>query len=354
MDYCFYSLNIPVEGFLRTAVYDLQTNDYFFVPNGISEMIVNTEGSETIDQLMQERALFEKPAMVTAAPISAEKYDYPSLVTNAIIEVDGKKTISGLLKHMEMLMCYNVQWVYKGDSKDLYQFLENSINEIQDSPIKYCEIVFHKRDFPGVRRLLTRKRFREMGRIFLHSAKTCGYFTANDERTHVIYFDSDGSYATDQHNKSIHFFTVNYLLYTESLHFNSYYNRKIFINLQGDVSTGPLCENFLGNIYEVGFDWNMLLKHKDVKEIWELSKCKISVCRNCEFRHMCVDSRIPQKHSNGTDWYHATECNYNPFIAKWKGDEGYKTLLESGITVEKEGLTINQETLNSVLSELYL
>ena len=58
MDYCFYSLNIPVEGSLRTAVYDLQTNDYFFVPNGISEMIVNKEKTETIDQLIQERAVF--------------------------------------------------------------------------------------------------------------------------------------------------------------------------------------------------------------------------------------------------------------------------------------------------------
>ena len=130
-------------------------------------------------------------------------------------------------------------------------------------------------------------------------------------------------------------------MYTESLHFNSYYNRKIFINLQGDVSAGPLCESFFGNVNEQGFDWNTVLKHKDVKEIWELSKDKISVCNNCEFRHMCVDSRVPQKHSNGTEWYHATECNYNPFIAKWKGDEGYKTLLESGITVEKEGLSID-------------
>ena len=142
---------------------------------------------------------------MNVTPISTEKYYYPSLVTNAIIEVDGKKTIDGLLKHLEILMCYNVQWVYKGESKDLYQFLENSNHEIQNSPIKYCEIVFNKSDFNSVRQLLTRKGFPELGRIFLHSAKTCGYFAANAERPHVMYFDSNGSYDTDQQNKSIHF-----------------------------------------------------------------------------------------------------------------------------------------------------
>jgi len=354
MDYCFYSLSIPIEGFLRTAVYDLQTNDYFFVNNGIQEMVINTEESETIQQLIKERAIFEKPRQVAVSPISIEEYDYPSLVSNAIIEVDGSSTITELLNRLEMVNCYNVQWVYKGQSKDLYQFLENSINEIRHSPIKYCEIVLNEKDFNNVRPLLTRKGFPELGLIFLHSANSCSYLTANSERPHVICFDSDGSYDTHQYDKSIHFFVVNYLLYTESLRYNSYYNRKIFINLQGDVSVGPLSNKFLGNLYEQGFDWNTVLKQKDIKVIWELHKDKISVCKNCEFRHMCVDSRIPKKHSDGTEWYHNTECNYNPFIAKWKGEQGYKTLSESGIKVEEKGLSIDYEILNSVLSELYM
>src|SRR4030095_418953 len=126
MDYCFYSLSIPVEGFLRTSVYDLQTNDYFFVNNGIQEMITNTEESEVIQQLIKERAIFEKPGQIQVNSISAEEYDYPSLITNAIIEVDGSRTITELLNRLEMVNCYNVQWVYKGQSQDLYQFLENS------------------------------------------------------------------------------------------------------------------------------------------------------------------------------------------------------------------------------------
>lgn len=354
MDYCFYSLSVPVEGFLRTAVYDLQANDYFFVHNGVQDMITNTDLSETIQQLISERAIFEKPSRVQVKFISAEEYDYPSSITNAIIEVDGNKSIDDLLNHLEMLKCYNVQWVYKGKSSDLYQFLDNSIDKIQHSIIKYCEIVLDERDFNIVRPLLTRKRFPELGKIFLHSASSCSYSTNNSEQPHIIYFDSDGAYNTHQYNKSIHFFVVNYLLYMESLRYNSYYNRKIFINLLGNVSVGPLSDSFFGNVYEQGFDWSTVLERKDIKVIWELHKDMISVCKNCEFRYMCIDSRIPKKHSEGTEWYHDTECNYNPFIAKWKGEQGYKTLSESGIKVEEKGLSIDREIMESVLSELYL
>jgi hypothetical protein len=40
---------------------------------------------------------------------------------------------------------------------------------------------------------------------------------------------------------------------------------------------------------------------------------------------MCTDSRIPIQTQDGT-WHFETECAYNPYLAKWKGEKGYQPL----------------------------
>jgi hypothetical protein len=48
-----------------------------------------------------------------------------------------------------------------------------------------------------------------------------------------------------------------------------------------------------------------------------------------------------------------TECNYNPYLAKWRGEPGYAPLAESGVTVDPNGLTIDQDALFEKLQALY-
>lgn len=54
---------------------------------------------------------------------------------------------------------------------------------------------------------------------------------------------------------------------------------------------------------------------------------------------MCVDNRVPVKRKEN-EWYMETECNYNPYIAKWKGEKGYMTLLECDIQSNKKEFKI--------------
>ena len=67
---------------------------------------------------------------------------------------------------------------------------------------------------------------------------------------------------------------------------------------------------------------------------------------------MCFDNRIPIKR-NEKEWFMESDCHYNPYIAKWKGEEGYKTLTECGIQSNKEGFKINRKKLNTINKELW-
>lgn len=78
----------------------------------------------------------------------------------------------------------------------------------------------------------------------------------------------------------------------------------------------------------------------------------IDVCKDCEFRYMCVDAAIPNKRKDNS-WYRSSECNYNPYISKWNNEEGYKTLSECGIIVGETGFSIDKEKLNTIINELW-
>ncbi len=70
-----------------------------------------------------------------------------------------------------------------------------------------------------------------------------------------------------------------------------------------------------------------IIENTDFKDIWFVNKDKVEVCSDCEFRYVCSDCRVFV--DDQTNIYsRPAKCNYNPYIAKWKGEVGYLTIKE--------------------------
>ena len=55
---------------------------------------------------------------------------------------------------------------------------------------------------------------------------------------------------------------------------------------------------------------------KDFTKVWNISKDKISICKDCEFRHICTDCRAYLENPN--DYLSKPlKCGYNPYTNKW-------------------------------------
>ena len=67
---------------------------------------------------------------------------------------------------------------------------------------------------------------------------------------------------------------------------------------------------------------------------------------------MCVDNRLPYQRKNG-NWYHKKECNYNPYISKWKGEEGYHTIEACGVITNENGYYRDDERIASINKGLW-
>ena len=94
-----------------------------------------------------------------------------------------------------------------------------------------------------------------------------------------------------------------------------------------------------------------IIKKPTFQKYWNITKDKCDVCKNCEYRYMCIDSRVPLSR-NENEWYYKTECNYNPFIGSWKGELEYKSLIECGIVANENGFTIDRNKLELVNTEI--
>ena len=119
----------------------------------------------------------------------------------------------------------------------------------------------------------------------------------------------------NQNINDISDFDINIDLYMESHLYNNYFYRRVYINLNGDVSRHENDKSKFGNIKEINFE-NLLNDPKFIK-YWGVKKDNIEICCGCEYRYMCVDGRLPMKKGDNL-WGFETDCHYNPDTSEWK------------------------------------
>lgn len=103
--------------------------------------------------------------------------------------------------------------------------------------------------------------------------------------------------------------------FIQRLHYNSCWPGKICITSNGDVIpcimarneiAGNITKNSLNNIIQGG-----------MREYWRLSKDKIAVCKDCEYRYACNDCRPLVRGETDNLYAKSSNCLYNPYTGEW-------------------------------------
>ena len=148
--------------------------------------------------------------------------------------------------------------------------------------------------------------------------------------------------------------TISIEHFTESQKHNTYFNRKLYIGQKGEIKNAPECEisfDFIQDIKTVE-ELKEIISLPDFQRYWFVKKDNCDVCKDCEFRYICIDNRLPKYKSSGT-WYFEKECNYNPYIGMWKEDIGYKTLQECGVVSTNESFSLDKNKIAQINKEIW-
>ena len=270
-----------------------------------------------------------------------EEFKYPAWISNAVIQIGSNRenitNLNHVLQCLQHLLCKHIviDLDYKSTLHDVTLIMEalNNYN-IHEAMflMNYCD-EFYSDEFADL--ILSSNRFSSM--VIFDSP-----FDKNLENV-VFYSTQSKNYTNLLKNKRE--FGCTPMIFVESKKYHTYFNRKMFIHKNGEISNAPESSEIYGKIDSFKTQEQLLdlVQSSAFQKLWHVKKESTDVCCDCEYRYMCVDNRIPLCRGNN-EWYHEIECNYNPYIGKWQNENGYKTLVECGIRSGVDGFVKENES----------
>jgi len=329
---------VPVKGYKRSIIYDLQTGKWDFVPNALYDILTVFGGykvSECYKAIPKDQHkildgyfgfltekgylhLADKKSEFEQFPELDLTFEMPGIISNAILDF-GQDTLNEsnhadyekAIRELVDLGCRYVQVRVFGRNRPnglLIKLLSDAQYLDFEVEILLPFVRPHKISF--YEGLLLK--VKNINFIVVHGVPK--NIIENDEpkKEHPIAFihkriDGDSCCGAIDPR----YFTVNPLLFSESLASNTCLNRKIGIDANGFIKNCPsMPKKFArvgeGRISDIVFD-------KEFQSVWNIKKDDINICKLCEFRHMCTDCRafVPGRFDK------PLKCKYDPLTAKW-------------------------------------
>ena len=332
-----FSCCIPVKGYRRSFIYDLQRpKSSNAIPNDLYDILVSFpkksveeikgyyhhQFDETIDsyfEFLLEREfayVFEKEELVHF-PAIENVWDSPSEVTNSILCVtkSGLPTLRPVLVQLSDLRCDAVQFlIYDAVSIGDLMLLASQFDGLRIFSVELLLNHSELFDYAALPSFLD-----ENPRIRRVVIGGCtDEFVVSDNRISLssgrLDFQNGCGKIAPQ------YFSIGMGTFFEGQHHNTCLNRKVCLDTEGNIMNCPFMGICYGNIRDVTL--KDAISMKGFTDLWDISKDEIDVCKDCEFRYMCTDCRCFVKHSENV-FSQPSKCTYNPYVALWEGEKGY-------------------------------
>lgn len=331
----FYLLGniIPVKGYFRSIILDLQLVNFKFIPNDLFNLINkfnNKKVSEIYNYYNDKDTITEYlNFLLTNKYIFLGSSSYknsfrsintnwiaPAKITNCILDISSKTiaTLNSIVRELDLLDCKSIQFRFlssEANSIDLSLIFDitsssriNSISLIIPFNEKYTDeyLLEHIKLNPRIHQIIiynceSEENYFLIG--FVKVIKVCN-LKLNVKACGVI---------------SSMYFSPTIETFTEARHHNTCLNRKISIDSEGNIKNCPSMSQSFGNIRDTTLE--EALAHPDFKKYWNIKKDDISKCKDCEFRYICTDCRAYI--DDPDDMYSAPlKCGYDPYTGIWE------------------------------------
>ena len=268
-------------------------------------------------------------------------WNNPSAITNSIICLKNIDLFEKILNYLEQAICKHIV-LHFIDFLSIEE-IKTYINKLLDYNIQsviiicqYDEIYFSDEFGDLIMELKINKKLFVLNSPFEKNFEDTMFFTLKEKEYNYL--------------KRKNEFVSNISLFSESQLHHTYFNRKLYIGPTGEIKNAPETEQVFGYIQDIAEDeLKEIISSPHFQKYWFVHKGLIDVCKECEFRHMCVDNRVPiERKSN--EWYNSLECNYNPYIGKWEGEKGYLSLADCGVISNEKGFIIDHEKVRKINS----
>lgn len=328
-----------VVGNQRSTICDLQRNKYVLIPNSLVSLFdvdgvlniklilknIDEKSHEILNEYLEllhdNELIFNctRNDVLKFSDLNLE-FDYPAIISNIILDYDKNSKHNFKLfldNYIIPTNCRHIQLRFFDEIK--YSELIEIVELINESFIRTVDIILKEKIIVNDNFIQWVIKNRKIRSVTIHSS----------ESTKIIYEGLDGfgiivttkqKISSNNHCGIIshNLFNISIESFTESQHHNSCLNRKLSIDVDGNIKNCPSMPQSFGNIKDTTLE--EALNHPDFKKYWNVTKDMIQVCKDCEFRHICTDCRAytERTHFEGDiDLSKPLKCGYNPYTNEW-------------------------------------
>lgn len=343
MYYRLFSNCIPVKGYERAIICDLQKGVIHLITIDLYEILSKYKVLK-IDFLVKKFGEHNRPILMqylnflidydlvhcntnryflNRFPKLSLNWEQPNLISNLIVDmnqsVDLDRLSQMIIECSEILLCQNLQirvFDYDTQIYNPYTLLNRCLILLNDSLYRNIEIIIPYKNHYSFKylKMLIAEHIR-ITNIILYSVpkdKMDGIENQAEllklTNQKIIGLNSCGIV-------SFKYFSSNIKLFTEAQKHNTCLNRKISIDVNGEIKNCPSMAKSYGNIKDTTLA--EAIEKPGFKDMWFINKDQIAVCKDCEFRYICTDCRAYIE--NPEDIYSKPlKCGYNPYTAEWE------------------------------------
>lgn len=336
--FLLFSNCVITKGVQRAIIADLQNDRYTFVPNSFADIINalkdcpinvfctqnNISEPELIDQLdkLESSGLGHYTDEVDLFPEINTDFKAPYLIQDCIIELSelAVQHSEKIIRELAVLGCQSLELrcYDEFDPFKIQQILDNIIL----SRIRNVEI-YVKYD-PKISKAYFYKflsNYHIVTCLTVHSCPLKVIPEAGGNRLRFIENSLSSNKCCGKISKDL--FKINLHFYLESLKHNTCLNRKISIDLDGNIKNCPSHSSAYGKIPDTSL--TAVVASAEFKKLWDITKESIKICQQCEFRNICSDCRVFLEDENDI-YSKPLKCGYNPLTGEW--DEWSKNPLK--------------------------
>lgn len=281
------------KGYRRNLLIDTNKKTLYYIPKNINkiEKIINNYTDFNLNTNLAEIST----EFISNSFVEIFECEYNDIYFKLYLELSKINLTEYLIFHIS-------------NQLDLDSFIDKVIESEKNGElsIKYCYLVIHNK---------------------LNINKHKG-------KSHLLEFISNST-LLEQRSIFLKNFKASLAVIFESFKYNTFFNKRLYITFDGFIKSYSKSNDKI-YIEEAISNIDNLFTNN----LSNISKYQIDICKDCEFKNICVDSRIPLKRSEN-NWYFNTECNYNPYISKWNYEDGYKNLSECGVISNEKEYSIN-------------
>lgn len=286
--------------------------------------VIGDKLTQYFDFLIRNQLAFYTDNPALYPPIS-RKYERPAIIDNCIVEMGPQMSLDAFREVLVELALLGTDFLELRfyEPRPLAE-IRNYLQLLEKTTITGVDLIMAYRS-PLTDRALYQLTldFQRLAAVYVHSAPEDRHLTDQEFKLHnemgqVFYLTQqiDGNSCCGMISKaSLSIGTLETILHNMGA--NSCLNKKIAIDLQGNIKNCPSLPEVYGNIANDRL--HIVAQNKTLQKYWRMTKDQIEVCKDCKYRYICTDCRAfvadPEKENSKP-----LKCSYDPYKDVWEAN----------------------------------